>query len=35
MPISVRAVSEEDFKAWAATAKKSASTGQLPKIASK
>jgi cytochrome c oxidase subunit 2 len=35
MPISVRAVSEEDFKAWAATAKKSAAAGQLPKIASR
>jgi cytochrome c oxidase subunit 2 len=35
MPISVRAVSEADFKSWVADAKKSASTGQLRKIASK
>ncbi len=35
MPISVRAVSEADFKAWVEEAKKSASTAQFPKIASK
>ena len=35
MPISVRAVSEADFKTWVTEAKKSASTGQFPKIASK
>ncbi len=35
MPISVRAVSEPDFKTWAADTKKAASMGQLPKIASK
>ena len=35
MPISVRAVSEEDFKTWAANAKKSASADQLRKIASR
>ena len=35
MPISVRAVSEEDFKTWAASAKKSASADQLRKIASR
>ncbi len=35
MPISVRAVSEADFKTWAADTKKAASRGQLPKIASK
>jgi cytochrome c oxidase subunit 2 len=35
MPIAVRAVSEADFKAWVAEAKKSASAAQLPKIASR
>jgi cytochrome c oxidase subunit 2 len=35
MPISVRAVSEADFKTWVDQAKKAASTAQLPKIASK
>jgi cytochrome c oxidase subunit 2 len=35
MPISVKAVSEADFKTWVAEAKKSASAAQLPKIASK
>jgi cytochrome c oxidase subunit 2 len=35
MPISVRAVSEADFKAWVEQAKKSASIGELRKIASK
>lgn len=35
MPISVRAVSEADFKTWVAEAKKSASTGEFRKIASK
>ncbi|MEA2742313.1 MAG: cytochrome c oxidase subunit [Acetobacteraceae bacterium] len=35
MPISVRAVSEADFKTWVAEAKKSASAARLPKIASK
>jgi cytochrome c oxidase subunit 2 len=35
MPISVRAVSEADFKTWVAETKKSASAAQLPKIASK
>jgi cytochrome c oxidase subunit II len=34
MPISVRAVSESDFKAWAQEAKKSASLDRLPKVAS-
>jgi cytochrome c oxidase subunit 2 len=34
MPISVRAVSEADFKAWVEQAKKSASIGELRKIAS-
>ncbi|HEY4044584.1 MAG TPA: cytochrome c oxidase subunit II [Rhodopila sp.] len=35
MPISVKAVSEADFKAWVEEAKKSASAKALPKIASK
>jgi cytochrome c oxidase subunit 2 len=35
MPISVKAVSEADFKTWIEEAKKSASAGALPKIASK
>lgn len=35
MPISVRAVSEADFKSWVEQAKKSAAAGQLPKIASR
>ena len=35
MPISVKAVSEADFKAWVEQAKKSALAAQLPKIASK
>jgi cytochrome c oxidase subunit 2 len=35
MPISVKAVSEADFKTWVAEAKKSASAAHLPKIASK
>jgi cytochrome c oxidase subunit 2 len=35
MPISVKAVSEADFKAWVEEAKKSASLSALPKIASK
>jgi cytochrome c oxidase subunit II len=35
MPISVKAVSEADFKAWVEEAKKSASAAALPKIASK
>ena len=35
MPIAVKAVSEADFKAWVAEAKKSASAAQLPKIASR
>jgi cytochrome c oxidase subunit 2 len=35
MPISVRALSEADFNAWVEQAKKSASMGHLPKIASK
>jgi cytochrome c oxidase subunit 2 len=35
MPISVKAVSEADFKAWVEQAKKSASGSALPKIASK
>jgi cytochrome c oxidase subunit II len=35
MPISVKAVSEADFKTWVEEAKKSASTGLLPRIASK
>ncbi len=34
MPISVKVVSEADFKAWTVEAKKSASVAQLPKIAS-
>lgn len=34
MPISVRAVSESDFKAWAQEAKKSAALDRLPKVAS-
>lgn len=33
MPISVKAVSEADFKAWVEQAKKSASLGQLSRIA--
>ena len=35
MPISVKAVSEADFKVWVEEAKKSASAAALPKIASK
>jgi cytochrome c oxidase subunit 2 len=35
MPISVRAVSEADFKTWVEQTKKSASMAQLPKIASR
>jgi len=35
MPISVKAVSEADFKTWVDTAKKSASAAALPKIAAK
>jgi cytochrome c oxidase subunit 2 len=35
MPISVRAVTEADFKTWVTEAKKSASAAGLPKIASK
>jgi cytochrome c oxidase subunit 2 len=35
MPISVKAVSEADFKAWVEETKKSASVGHFPKIASK
>jgi len=35
MPISVKAVSEADFKAWVVEAKKSASAAELPKIASR
>jgi cytochrome c oxidase subunit 2 len=35
MPISVRAVSEADFKAWVEEAKKAASIAQLPKLASR
>jgi cytochrome c oxidase subunit 2 len=35
MPIAVKAVSEADFEAWVADAKKSASAAQLPKIASR
>jgi cytochrome c oxidase subunit 2 len=35
MPIAVKAVSEADFEAWVAEAKKSASSAQLPKIASR
>ncbi len=35
MPISVKAVSEADFKTWVEEAKKSASAATLPKIASK
>jgi cytochrome c oxidase subunit 2 len=35
MPISIRAVSEADFKTWVDQAKKAASVTQLPKIASK
>ena len=34
MPISVRAVSEADFKTWVDQAKKAASVTQLPKLAS-
>jgi cytochrome c oxidase subunit 2 len=34
MPISVKAVSEADFKAWVEEAKKSASLSRFPKIAS-
>ncbi|HEY4171921.1 MAG TPA: cytochrome c oxidase subunit II [Rhodopila sp.] len=35
MPISVKAVSEADFKTWVAEAKKSASAADLPKVASR
>jgi len=35
MPISVRAVTEADFKTWVTEAKKSASAAGLPKIESK
>jgi heme/copper-type cytochrome/quinol oxidase subunit 2 len=35
MPISVKAVSEADFKTWVAEAKKSASAAELPKVASR
>ncbi|WP_158922037.1 cytochrome c oxidase subunit II [Acidisphaera sp. S103] len=35
MPISVKAVSEADFKTWVAEAKKSASVAELPKVASR
>ena len=35
MPISVKAVSEADFKTWVEEAKKSASAGQLSKVASR
>jgi cytochrome c oxidase subunit 2 len=35
MPISVRAVSEADFKAWVEQTKKAASAAQLPKLASR
>jgi cytochrome c oxidase subunit 2 len=35
MPISVRAVSEADFKTWVEEAKKSASAARFPKVASK
>jgi cytochrome c oxidase subunit 2 len=35
MPISVKAVSEADFKTWVEAAKKSASAAELPKIASR
>lgn len=35
MPISVKAVSEADFKTWVAAAKKSASAAEAPKIAAK
>ena len=35
MPISVKAVSEVDFKNWVEEAKKSAAVGQFPKVASK
>jgi cytochrome c oxidase subunit II len=35
MPISVKAVSEADFKAWVEQAKKSASAATLPKVAAK
>jgi cytochrome c oxidase subunit 2 len=35
MPISVRAVSEADFKAWVEQAKKAASAAALPKLASR
>jgi cytochrome c oxidase subunit II len=35
MPISVKAVSDADFKAWVEETKKSASAAQLPKIAAR
>jgi cytochrome c oxidase subunit II len=35
MPISVKAVSDADFKAWVEETKKSASAAQLPKIATR
>ena len=35
MPISVKALSEADFKAWVEDAKKSASAGRFPEVASK
>jgi len=35
MPISVKAVSEADFKSWVEEAKKSASAARLPKVASR
>ncbi|HET6308581.1 MAG TPA: hypothetical protein VFG12_15430 [Rhodopila sp.] len=35
MPIAVKAVSEADFAAWVAAAKKSAAAAQFPKIAAK
>ncbi|WP_428489796.1 cytochrome c oxidase subunit II [Rhodopila sp.] len=35
MPISVRAVSEADFKSWVEQTKKSAAAQQLPKVASR
>ena len=35
MPISVKAVSEADFKTWVEEAKKSAAAAQMPKIASR
>lgn len=34
MPIAVKAVTEADFKNWVAEAKKSAASGQFPKVAS-